>query len=606
MALARALVIEPSVLLFDEPLSNLDAKLRVTMRTEIRKIQQKVGITAIYVTHDQSEAMSISDKIIIMSKGKVEQIGTPREIYYHPNSRFVADFIGEANFLEARVRSASGEKAVIDVVGQELTVNNFAKAGPGDDAVLVIRPEGATLAEQGLLEGTVTLSTFMGSYQYYQVMVGNMEIQITDYNPVNRRIYEVGEKAYLDFDAKGFTSCRRIGTIGSMRNRMRMKKSWSIYIAVIGMSLCLAGCAGSGTSAAAGHRAGADRAASTEHGAGTDSGAGTEHGAGRDHAGDEELVIYCPHPLEFINPIVAEFEGRTGIRVYVQTGGTGELLKMAEEGSDPPCDIFWGGSLSTTSPKRELFEAYISCNEDMVRDEFKNREGNMSRFTDIPSVIMVNTNLIGDVKVEGYEDLLQPELKGRIAMCDPATSSSAYEHLINMLYAMGDGEPEQGWDYVEDFCRNLDGILLGGSGEVYQGVAQGKYAVGLTFEEAAAHYVADRGPVKLVYMKEGVISTPDSVCIVKGSRHMKEAREFVDFVTGRDAQTVISMRLDRRSVRMDVEEPSYLPDKEDIHIIYSREDEVNSRKGMWLEHFASIYSRVLEEDGGMSGEVGSQ
>ena len=203
VALARALVIEPSVLLFDEPLSNLDAKLRVTMRTEIRKIQQKVGITAIYVTHDQSEAMSISDKIIIMSKGKVEQIGTPRVIYYHPNSRFVADFIGEANFLEARVRSASGEKAVIDVVGQELTVNNFAKAGPGDDAVLVIRPEGATLAEQGLLEGTVTLSTFMGSYQYYQVMVGNMEIQITDYNPVNRRIYEVGEKAYLDFDPKG-------------------------------------------------------------------------------------------------------------------------------------------------------------------------------------------------------------------------------------------------------------------------------------------------------------------------------------------------------------------------------------------------------------------
>ena len=203
VALARALVIEPSVLLFDEPLSNLDAKLRVTMRTEIRKIQQKVGITAIYVTHDQSEAMSISDKIIIMSKGKVEQIGTPREIYYHPNSRFVADFIGEANFLEARVRSASGEKAVIDVVGQELTVNNFAKAGPGDDAVLVIRPEGATLAEQGLLEGTVTLSTFMGSYQYYQVMVGNMEIQITDYNPVNRRIYEVGEKAYLEFDPKG-------------------------------------------------------------------------------------------------------------------------------------------------------------------------------------------------------------------------------------------------------------------------------------------------------------------------------------------------------------------------------------------------------------------
>ena len=203
VALARALVIEPSVLLFDEPLSNLDAKLRVTMRTEIRKIQQKVGITAIYVTHDQSEAMSISDQIIIMSQGRVEQIGTPREIYYHPKSRFVADFIGEANFLEAMVKENRGEKALIQVAGQELEVNNFGHVEAGEAAELVIRPEGAALSQEGILAGTVTLSTFMGAYQYYQMMVGDMEIQITDYNPVNRRIYEAGEKAYLDFDPKG-------------------------------------------------------------------------------------------------------------------------------------------------------------------------------------------------------------------------------------------------------------------------------------------------------------------------------------------------------------------------------------------------------------------
>ena len=203
VALARALVLEPGVLLFDEPLSNLDAKLRVTMRTEIRKIQQKVGITAIYVSHDQSEAMSISDKIIIMSKGKVEQIGTPREIYYHPNSKFVADFIGEANFLDAQVLSENGEKARIRVAGEEIEVNNFAHARAGDKSELVIRPEVAKLSETGVLEGTVTLSTFMGSYQYYQMLVDGMEIQITDYNPVNRRIYEVGEKAFLEFDPRG-------------------------------------------------------------------------------------------------------------------------------------------------------------------------------------------------------------------------------------------------------------------------------------------------------------------------------------------------------------------------------------------------------------------
>ena len=203
VALARALVLEPGVLLFDEPLSNLDAKLRVVMRTEIRKIQQKVGITAVYVTHDQSEAMSLSDKIIIMSKGKVEQIGSPREVYYHPKSRFVADFIGEANFLKARVKESAEGKAVIEVDSQEITVNNYIGKKAGEEAELVLRPEAVTLSDQGLLSCKVILSTFMGSHQYYQVEAGNTVVQITDYNPVNKKIYEVGENAYLAFDVNG-------------------------------------------------------------------------------------------------------------------------------------------------------------------------------------------------------------------------------------------------------------------------------------------------------------------------------------------------------------------------------------------------------------------
>ena len=117
VALARALVLEPGVLLFDEPLSNLDAKLRVSMRTEIRRIQQEAGITAIYVTHDQSEAMALSDQIIIMEKGVVSQIGTPQEIYYHPANEFVADFIGEANFLRGTLNQKQGDKGVVVVCG---------------------------------------------------------------------------------------------------------------------------------------------------------------------------------------------------------------------------------------------------------------------------------------------------------------------------------------------------------------------------------------------------------------------------------------------------------------------------------------------------------
>ncbi len=113
VALARALVMEPGVLLFDEPLSNLDAKLRVVMRDEIRKVQKEVGITAVYVTHDQSEAMAMSDKVVVMNEGRIEQIGTPEEIYQKPRTKFVADFIGVANFVETEVVDVhNGEASV--------------------------------------------------------------------------------------------------------------------------------------------------------------------------------------------------------------------------------------------------------------------------------------------------------------------------------------------------------------------------------------------------------------------------------------------------------------------------------------------------------------
>ena len=163
VALARALVIEPGVLLFDEPLSNLDAKLRVSMRTEIRRIQQEAGITAIYVTHDQSEAMALSDNIIIMNKGVVAQMGTPQEIYYHPKSEFVADFIGEANFLKGVMTGADGDHSLLDVAGTKVRVPAKEGMTPGETYTVVLRPESATLAPEGGLPCQVVLSCFMGS-----------------------------------------------------------------------------------------------------------------------------------------------------------------------------------------------------------------------------------------------------------------------------------------------------------------------------------------------------------------------------------------------------------------------------------------------------------
>ena len=202
VALARALVIEPSVLLFDEPLSNLDAKLRVSMRTEIRRIQQEVGITAIYVTHDQSEAMALSDKIIIMNKGVVAQMGTPQEIYYHPVNEFVADFIGEANFLKGKMTAKDGALAELDIEGNPLRIEAAEHMEVGKDYTLVLRPEAASLADEGGLPCEVVLSCFMGSYQNYHVKVGNTLVKLEEHNPKNRKIYQVGERCALVFDPR--------------------------------------------------------------------------------------------------------------------------------------------------------------------------------------------------------------------------------------------------------------------------------------------------------------------------------------------------------------------------------------------------------------------
>ena len=200
VALARALVVEPGVLLFDEPLSNLDAKLRVTMRTEIRKIQQKLGITAIYVTHDQSEAMSISDQIIIMQKGVVAQMGTPKEIYYHPANEFVADFIGEANFIRGQVKAMNGSDCAVEVCGHEVTVETDTVRDVGAEAEIVLRPEAITIADEGQLPCTVELSCFMGSYQNYHVRLedGTL-IKIADNCPINKKVFNVGDTAAISF-----------------------------------------------------------------------------------------------------------------------------------------------------------------------------------------------------------------------------------------------------------------------------------------------------------------------------------------------------------------------------------------------------------------------
>lgn len=310
----------------------------------------------------------------------------------------------------------------------------------------------------------------------------------------------------------------------------------------------------------------------------------------------EELVIYSSHPLDFLKPLIEEFESRTGIFVTVVSGGTGQLIDQIEEEQDNPnADILWGGTLATLKPQMYLFEEYSCANEDTFHEDFKNKEGMFTKFSDVPSIIMVNTDLIGNIKINGYNDLLNPELKGNIAYCSPSVSSSAFEHLINMLYAMGDGNPEDGWDYVKLFCKNLDGNLLNSSTDVYRGVANGEFAVGLIFEEAAAALVANGEHIKIAYMEEGVLSTPDCVTIVKNAPHLQNAKAFIDFATGYELQTMITMKLNRRSVRMDVKTPNYLKAKDEMTIIHPDHEYVYEMKKQWIQKFKEIFLDMKEE-----------
>lgn len=185
VALARALVIQPDALLLDEPLSNLDAKLREAVRSELRDIQQRTGITSIYVTHDQEEAFSLSDTVVVMSEGRIQQVGTPEDIYYRPANRFVAEFVGTTNLLSAVVLTAQREHVVLAAAGTTLVATSPGRRfAPGQSVLLTVRPESVHIAattppageehrgeagELNVLPCQVVKTTFLGSRSRHTV-----------------------------------------------------------------------------------------------------------------------------------------------------------------------------------------------------------------------------------------------------------------------------------------------------------------------------------------------------------------------------------------------------------------------------------------------------
>jgi spermidine/putrescine ABC transporter ATP-binding subunit len=212
VALARALVLNPDVLLLDEPLSNLDAKIRIQVRAEIRKLQKELGITTIYVTHDQEEALTLSDRIAVIDHGKLQQLGSPRELYERPKNPFVADFIGINNLIRGEVReiNASEKWLIAETVVGNLCCPDVDRFKPGDRCVISVRPETASISKSGEAEGgfnqiagNVSFAYYIGNTIRYDVEVSEgLLCKVDVQDSWEHEVLPIGEKVHVRFPIK--------------------------------------------------------------------------------------------------------------------------------------------------------------------------------------------------------------------------------------------------------------------------------------------------------------------------------------------------------------------------------------------------------------------
>ena len=309
------------------------------------------------------------------------------------------------------------------------------------------------------------------------------------------------------------------------------------------------------------------------------------------------LVIYTPASRTLIDPLIEDFKQKNPDidNIEIIMAGSGELIKRIEAEQDNVlCDVLMTVNVDFMKENTNLFTNYISTNEEYIHDDFKNIEGSITRFMLSPSVLIVNTNLIGDINIEGYTDLTNEQLKGKIAFNDASSSSSAFEHLVNMLYTMGEENIENGWGYVEKLYPNLDNKILDSSSAVYKGVADGEYSVGLTYENAAADYVSSGAPVQIVYMKEGVIMKANGACIVKNAKNIENAKKFIDYITSFDAQKKMNDELNARGIRKDLPKSNILIDINEINAVTdsTKLDKISKisseNKEIWIEKVKNI------------------
>lgn len=355
----------------------------------------------------------------------------------------------------------------------------------------------------------------------------------------------------------------------------KAKKITAVATAILMFGSVFAGCASSSGPASG-------TAANTASGA-----------AASASSSDKTLTLYTPDSESLINATIPSFEKDTGIKVNVITAGTGELEKRIQsEKNSPQGDVMWGGDATMLAPMKDLFMPYVSKENDNMEDQYKNEDGTFTPVVADGTVILVNKDIIGNIKVEGWQDLLNPALKGKIAFCDPTNSSSAFEQLVNMLYDMGkDNDPnsQQAWDYIDKFIKNLNGKIASSSGTVHKSVADGEYPVGLSWEDPCVQYVKNGAHVQVIYPKEGAIFTEQTAQIIKNGKHTENAKLFVDYLLSAKMQNIFGSQLTNRPLRKNVKLASYMKPFSEMTIMKKYDPNFigkNKKKiiGTWSDH----------------------
>jgi len=313
-------------------------------------------------------------------------------------------------------------------------------------------------------------------------------------------------------------------------------------------------------------------------------------GGGGGGGGNNTLVIYSPNSEGLVNAVIPAFEERYGVTVELIQAGTGELFaRLRSEAAAPVADVVWGGGYTIYAQNMDLFEPYVSPNNDDLIPAFRNTNGYTQPYVLDGSVLVVNRNLAADMNIQGYADLLNPELRGRIATADPRTSSSAFAHLTNMLLAMGGYDSDEAWAFVEALFDNIDGNINPSSSGVFRSVADGEMIAGLSFEDPVVQIIDDGADVDIIYMAEGTVFLGAEAAIIRDANNIEYAQKFIDFIISHEIQEVFATTTTNRPVRADVTMSDNMLPMSDIFTIYEDYDFVLENREALVQKFDDIW-----------------